>query len=149
MRRRSSPDAPTRDVELDIVILYAWQGIRSISVECKRVSNSVSDGRAALARDYVDGGVRRFVDGRYERNQAVGLMYGFVLDGDCEASIALIAAYMIKRDTHPPHTFRAWRNETRFGPHANLFSTQHHQYGGPQLIELLHLFLPFPPRPEP
>ena len=146
IRRRSSPDATTRDVELDIVILYSWHGIRTIAVECKRVSNSVCDQRDVLGRDYVEKGVRRFVDGRYARGEALGLMYAFVLDGDCEGSATLIAAYLVKRETHPPHTCRPWRQETRFGSHANLFSTQHRQCGGPQLIELLHLFLPFPRR---
>jgi len=38
-----------------------------------------------------------------------------------------------------------WSEEDRFGRSHHLFRTGHLQGGGPTRIELLHLFLPFPP----
>ena len=143
VRMRSHPARKKRDAEPDVVCYYNWRRIQSLVIECKRVSNSVDHRRAALGRDYVDGGVRRFVSGKYARGHRRGMMWGFVLDGDVSGTVVRIADYVMNRKTIPTPCI-PWREDMRFGARVDLFTTEHMQNGGPLPIELLHFFLPLP-----
>jgi hypothetical protein len=126
---------------IDIEIIFSLGDEPDLRLECKRVSSTSQDDPAALARQYVKEGVLRFV-GKYGWGHAWGIMTGFVIDGNAPAASALVARY-VQQYKNEPHLERSWREERRFGPHRHLFNTRHRKRGG-ALIELLHLFLPFP-----
>jgi len=135
------------DGRIDIEIVYSLSDEPDLRLECKRVSATASDRRAKLAQYYVDGGVLRFVGGKYGRGHAWGVMVAFVIDGRFADAATTIAEYIA--DYHneaPPHLSREWQPETRFGRHRHLFNTRHIQGCGPRQIDLLHLFLQFPRR---
>jgi hypothetical protein len=135
------------DGRIDIEIIYSLSDEPDLRVECKRVSATVSDRRTDLATEYVDEGVLRFVGDKYGHGHVWGVMIAFVIDGEFADAASIIAKYVAEyHNDAPPHLSRAWRVETRFGRHRHLFNTQHLQGGGPQHIDLLHLFLPFPRR---
>ena len=135
------------DGRIDIEIIYSLSDGPDLRMECKRVSATVSDGHTHLAREYVDQGVLRFVGDKYGHGHVWGIMIAFVIDGAFADAASIIAEYVAEYRNHAPsHLSRAWRAETRLGRHRHLFNTQHVQGRGPQHIDLLHLFLPFPRR---
>jgi hypothetical protein len=131
---------------IDIEIVYSLGDEPDLRLECKRVSSTAEDDPKALARYYVREGVLRFV-GKYGWGQAWGIMIGFVIDGNADGAAALIARYVRKYRNRPAHLISDWAVEPRFGPHRHLFNTRHRKSGGSP-IELLHFFLPFPPKPS-
>ena len=133
------------DGRIDIEIISSLSDESDLQLECKRVSTTASDRCTDLARYYVDGGVLRFVGGKYGRGHAWGVMIAFVIDGRFAEAATMIADYVAQyQNDAPPHVCRDWRREQRFGRHRHLFNTQHLRAGGGERIELLHLFLPFP-----
>lgn len=137
----TAADEETVVRSIDIEIIYSLGDEADLRLECKRVSTAAEDDPAGRARYYVKDGVLRFV-GKYGWERAWGIMIAFVLDGDCEASAALIGEYIGSYRNEPPHVVRGWRAEARFGMHRHLFNSLHRKTNGSR-IELLHLFLPF------
>lgn len=129
---------------IDIEIIYSLADEPGLRLECKRVSSTKEDDPNTLAREYVKEGVLRFV-GKYGWGHAWGILIGFVIDGDTDATAVLIARYVQEYQKDPPHLVRDWGHEVRFGAHRHLFNTSHRKSGG-ATIELLHFFLPFPAR---
>ncbi len=139
----SAEEEEIPDGRIDIEIIYSLDDEPDLRLECKRVSGSTEDDRAALGRYYVRGGVLRFVGDKYGRGHRWGVLVAFVVDGHFEAAVSLIADYVTRDD--PPHLLSGFEPAGR-PPRRHLFQTLHRQGGGSQRIRLLHLFLPFPPR---
>jgi hypothetical protein len=139
----SSDEELIPDGRIDIEIIYSLDDEPDLRLECKRVSASIEDDRAALGRYYVSGGVLRFVGDKYGRGHRWGVLIAFVVDGRFGAAVRLIADYVTRDD--PDHLLSGFEAAGR-PPRRHLFQTVHRQGGGSQQIRLLHLFLPFPPR---
>lgn len=136
----SADDVEIADGRIDIEIIYSLDDEPDLRLECKRVSSSTEDGRARLARYYVDGGVLRFVGDKYGRGHSWGVLVALVVDGRSAAAARLIADY-VSREVRC-HLLVPFEN-AGLAPRRHLFKTEHRQGDGPRAIRLLHLFLPF------
>jgi hypothetical protein len=133
------------DGRIDIEIIYSLSDDPDLRLECKRVSTTPGDGPRDRADYYIGHGVLRFIGDKYGRGHSWGAMLAFVIDGKSAAAASFIAASIAGYTKAPLDLCAHWAQEDRFGRTRHLFRTEHLQGGGPHRIELLHLFLPFPP----
>jgi len=141
----SSDELEVPDGRIDIEIIYSLSDDPDLRLECKRVSTTPADDPRDRAAYYVGEGVLRFVGDKYGRRHSWGVMLAFVIDGKSAAAASFIAASIAGYTKAPLDLCAPWAQEDRFGRTRHLFRTVHLQGGGPHRIELLHLFLPFPP----
>lgn len=134
---RSSLSSPKPEGRIDIKIIYSFAEEEYFGIECKRVSGSRAD---RLSKKYVDNGVLRFVSGKYSPGHGWGAMVGFVVDGNAEAAVKLIAE-VIARSKDLVCLCEDWVPEMRFGRHKHLYLTSHRQLPTSAAIRILHLFL--------
>lgn len=142
---RSSKEVLEPDGRTDIPIAFTSvreeqneQDAHAI-IECKRVKGS--DRR--LCREYVDEGVRRFVQGsrsaggwpKYAANHAFGFMVAYLLGGSTAGAVAAINLHLPKVEHLRPSTIvgERWAKGSTHERHARL---------GPMVIN--HAFLPLP-----
>lgn len=133
---RSSPDIPKPDGRIDIRIIYSFDESEYFGMECKRVSGK--DKR--LARDYLSKGILRFVTGKYSPGHTWAAMLGFVIDGDMAGSLKLICD-CLSTNKSVCDMKGDWSREVGFGPHQNLYCTQHYQRGRNSEMNIFHLLL--------
>ncbi|MBM4037071.1 MAG: hypothetical protein FJ290_01040 [Planctomycetes bacterium] len=141
----SSDELEVPDGWIDMEIVHNFSGEPDLRLECKRVSTTPADGPRDRAAYYIGDGVLRFVGDKYGRGHAWGVMLAFVIDGKSAAAASFMAARIAGYTKAPLHVCAPWAPEDRFGRSRHLFRTAHLQGGGPSRIQLLHLFLPFPP----
>jgi hypothetical protein len=60
------------------------------TIECKRLNVKRKSGFVALAREYVDDGIRRFVDGKYSEGLPCGGIVGYVMDSRMKNALASV-----------------------------------------------------------
>lgn len=140
----SQENVEVPDGSIDIEIIVSLRDDPDIRLECKRVSASVHDDRARLCSLYVSEGVVRFVRDHYGRGQRLGVMVGFVIDGNCADATRLINGYLDASGEYI--VAKPWSKELRFGRHRHLFSSRHGSHTSTREIDILHLLLPFPKR---
>lgn len=70
-----------------------------LGLEAKRLNVLRPTGPAALAAEYVDEGMQRYVDGKYAGAVQHGVMLGYVLDGNVGAAIKNVASVVKRRCT--------------------------------------------------
>ena len=142
--REPQSDVPDKEFglgEIDVYVIYSFELTEYLAMECKRLADSDS----ALSLAYVTEGITRFVSCKYSPGHPYGAMVGYVCTGNC----SVVAPQLQKRVTGHDRKETAmssewsWRQEQRFGPVPNLFSTKHTQARLNNEITLLHLFLGF------
>jgi hypothetical protein len=121
---------------LDIAILFFAQTDRlCFAMECKRLNVPREQGRATLAREYVENGMMRFVTGQYSPDLPLGGMVGYVMDGDTPAAYTAIVEQIEQHAA--PLLCDAARLRVIWQP--THFATEHARIEVP--IELRHLLL--------
>ena len=99
------PETPETDAHtgaiagrIDIRFIHGYQERVYFALECKRL-NVVRIGgrRESLARDYVDDGMMRFVEGKYAANLDKGGMLGYVMDGNVPGAQDSVKAAIVSR----------------------------------------------------
>lgn len=70
---------------IDIRFIHGHDESVYFAFECKRLNVPINGGRKALASEYVEEGMMRFVTGKYASGLKQGGMIGFVMDGDSTA----------------------------------------------------------------
>ena len=125
---------------IDMAMIMGHDRENYLAYECKRLNVMRQDGaRRALAREYVDKGVMRYIMEQYAENLPTGCMFGYVMDGDLDFARVRIRAAMTKsravvglqgdlRAQDPIGQFKR-------------FATDH--VSGGRSIEILHALLPF------
>ena len=133
---RSSPEITRTDGRIDIKIIYSFDEAEYFGMECKRVSSKDS----RLAKQYILGGMMRFVTGKYGLGHNWGALLAFVIDGNPAESVNLICRQLINyhRRTHMKSN---WIIESGFGTYEHLYHTRHQQYSQKSLMTILHFFL--------
>ncbi len=136
---RSSLNLRRTDGRIDFKVMYSFDEDEYFGIECKRISSNNNK----LVRKYVNEGLLRFIDGKYSLGHDWAAMLGFVVDGKSTECIKMVADYLTK--AKGKNRMKSdWTNETRFGPHRDLYRTRHHQRGRSSLMTVLHLFLTVP-----
>lgn len=128
----------------DINYIHGVAGVPEFTVEFKKLNNS--PGKRRL---YCYEGIKRFVDGKYARDQNIGAMCALV-KGDVSKDVAVLIQYISK----PPQAniLQCLKNKcgdviiipSQHAPGVAEFDTSHKRpsIGGP-IIELSHIFLEF------
>ena len=125
---------------IDMAMIVGHDREYYLAYECKRLNVTRRDGtRRALAREYVDEGVMRYITEQYAENLPTGCMFGYVMDGDLDFARVRIRAAMTEsravlglqgdlRAQDPIGQFKR-------------FATVH--VSGGRSIEILHALAPF------
>ena len=116
-----------------------------LAYECKRLNVTRRDGTyRALAQEYVDEGVMRYVTEQYAEDLPTGCMFGYVMDGDLDFARARIRVAMTgsRAVLGLQGDLRAQDPIGRF----QRFATDH--VSGGRSIEILHALLPFVNGPD-
>ena len=125
---------------IDMAMIVDHDRESYLAYECKRLNVMRQDGtRRALAREYVDEGVMRYITEQYAENLPTGCMFGYVMDGDLDFARVRIRAAMTKS-----RAVLGLQDDLRAqDPIGQLkrFATVH--VSGGRSIEILHALLPF------
>jgi hypothetical protein len=105
---------------IDIKVIYSFNEDEYFSMECKRVSSSTKGKDKDLAREYIENGILRFVEGVYSPNHDFGSMIGFVIDRNVQDCIDRVCKRLRER-RDKTHLEEDWIAETNFGKHPNLY----------------------------
>lgn len=107
---------------------FAISGIEFI-IECKRLKNASSQ--------YIDKGLKRFIDKEYSKNETHAGMMGFIINGDIK-SICSSLESMCKKEDYCDNVFV---NSKTFNA-ENTFVTSHYRKEI-DAINIYHLFFAF------
>lgn len=129
-----SPD-PKSYLDIAIVFFVSVDEV-CLTLECKRLNvvRSKGRGKATLAREYVEKGMMRFVNGQYSSENSLGGMIGYVMDGD----IAAAHEAVIKK-IDSTSALLCSSGTIQILKHPDYFSTVHNRT--PITIELRHQLL--------
>ena len=125
---------------IDMAMIVDHDRKHYLAYECKRLNVTRQDGtRRALAREYVDEGVIRYITEQYAEDLPTGCMIGYVMDGNLDFARARIRAAMTKSRVvlGLQGDLRAQDPIGQF----QRFATDH--VSGDRSIEILHALLPF------
>lgn len=108
-----------------------------LTLECKRLNvvRSQGKGRTTLARQYVEKGMMRFINGQYSNDCSVGGMIGYVMDGDVTAAQNAVISEIVKNVS----ALLCTPADIQILNHPDYFSTTHSRT--PINIELRHQLL--------
>lgn len=104
-------------------------------IECKRVAGS----DASLCREYVLGGIDRFIQGKYGERHAVAFMVGYMVTGDVESAVLRINTYLSKKNRTSDYLGRCAVLDEVWAR-----SSRHSRSSSAAPIDLHHAFLEFP-----
>ena len=76
-------DVVTKGI-IDFAVFIHKDHERYIAFECKRLNVSFTSGKKSLALDYVNEGMMRYISAQYAKNLPLGVMLGYVMDGDLD-----------------------------------------------------------------
>ena len=125
---------------IDMAMIVDHDREHYLAYECKRLNVTRRDGtRRALAQEYVDKGVMRYVTEQYAEDLPTGCMMGYVMDGDLDFARARIRAAMT-RSRAVLGLQGDLRAQASIGQ-LQRFATEH--VSGDRSIEILHALLPF------
>ena len=125
---------------IDMVMIVGHDREHYLAYECKRLNVTQRDGtRRALAREYADEGVMRYVRAQYAEDLPTGCMFGYVMDGDLDFARARIRAAM-RKSRAVLGLQGDLRAQDPIGQFQR-FATDH--VSGGRSIEVLHALLPF------
>ena len=130
---------------IDMAMIVDHDREHYLAYECKRLNVTRRDGtRRALAQEYVDEGVMRYVTEQYAEDLPTGCMMGYVMDGDLDFARERIRAAMTGSRVvlGQQGDLRAQDPIGRF----QRFATDH--VSGGKSIEILHALLPFVNGPD-
>ena len=125
---------------IDMAMIVDHDRKHYLAYECKRLNVTRQDGtRRALAREYVDEGVMRYITEQYAEDLPTGCMIGYVMDGNLDFARARIRAAM----TESRAVLGLQGNLRAQDPIGQFqcFATDH--VSGDRSIEILHALLPF------
>ena len=131
--------------QIDMAMIVDQDQEHYLAYECKRLNVTRRDGtRRALAQEYVDKGVMRYVTEQYAEDLPTGCMMGYVMDGDMSFARARIRVAMTgsRAVLGLQGDLRAQDPIGRF----QRFATDH--VSGGRSIEILHALLPFVNDPD-
>ena len=125
---------------IDMAMIVGHDRENYLAYECKRLNVMRQGGtRRALAREYLDEGVMRYITEQYAENLPTGCMIGYVMDGVLDFACSRVRAAMTgsRAKLGLQGDLRAQDPIGQF----KRFATDH--VSGDKSIEILHALLPF------
>lgn len=125
---------------IDFVVFFEINQDVYLAYECKRLNVAFPSGFKSLADKYVSEGVMRYVSAQYAEGLPLGVMIGYVIDGDVTSACAAVKTQITKvasklhcYETPPTQDLPAISGITQF-------CTRHDRKGA--VIKIDHVILP-------
>lgn len=140
--REPQSDDPELDTPLgliDIKILYTWNDVTYLTMECKRITSTEN----SLALKYVRNGINRFASGKYGPGHAFGIVTGYAICGNADACADRVSKTLGKEpasETGFDSNF-GWLIDDEVFEGTRHYRTQHSQTALNNTIELIHAFV--------
>lgn len=118
---------------IDMALVMDGDRNKYVAFECKRLNVVYPTGRQSLATDYVNEGLRRYIDEQYSKSLPFACMLGYVMDGDLEYALTKVTK-----------SIKSIMGKSAVNPHQieniSRFESFHQRTGG-SMIRVAHSFL--------
>ena len=128
---------------IDFAIILGENPECYVAFECKRLNVNSRSGVVSLAGVYAEKGMMRYICAQYARELPLGVMIGYVLDGNTAVAEArLVSAITARAQALCISASPVSREPVAF---IRRLLTNHHRTGETRAFEIRHALLPYPP----